>query len=77
MRRKLGRLAATTGVALALALFGGISLALLLHVTLALLGLTLLYQALERVATRWPRFAIGAAAALVAASAVTFAAVLA
>ena len=55
----------------------GISLALLLHVTLALLGLTLLYQVLERVATRWPRFAIGAAAALVAASAVTFAAALA
>ena len=47
----------------------GITLALLLHVTIALLGLTLLYQVLERVATRWPRLALGAAALLVAVSA--------
>ena len=51
----------------------GISLALLLHVTLALLGLTLLYQVLARVATQWPRVAIGAAVVLVIASAVAFA----
>lgn len=50
----------------------GISLALLLHVTLAILGLTLLYQVLERFATRWPRLALGAAAALVAAAFATF-----
>jgi hypothetical protein len=53
----------------------GISLALLLHVTIAIVGLTLLYQVLERLGTRWPRLAVGLAALLVAASAVTFAAI--
>jgi hypothetical protein len=50
----------------------GISLALLLHVTLAILGLTLLYQVLEHVATRWPRLAVGSAAAVVAVGAAAF-----
>ena len=54
----------------------GISLALLLHVTLALLGLTLLYQVLERIATRWPRLAVVSAVLLVVAAAATFAAAL-
>jgi hypothetical protein len=54
----------------------GISLALLLHVTIALLGLTLLYQVLERLATRWPRLAIVSAVLLVVAAAATFAAAL-
>ncbi|HJR89207.1 MAG TPA: DUF1353 domain-containing protein [Aeromicrobium sp.] len=54
----------------------GISLALLLHVSIAILGLTLLYQVLERVATRWPRLAVAAAVLLVGVSAVTFALVL-
>ena len=51
----------------------GISLALLLHVSVAILGLTLLYQVLERIATRWPRLAVVSAVLLVAVSAVTFA----
>jgi Na+(H+)/acetate symporter ActP len=51
----------------------GISLALLLHVTIAIVGLTLLYQVLERLATRWPRLAVSLAALLVAVAAVTFA----
>jgi hypothetical protein len=50
----------------------GITLALLLHVSIAILGLTLLYQLLEQVATRWPRLSLGLAAALVAAAAVWF-----
>ena len=55
----------------------GVSLGLLLHVTIAILGLTLLYQVLERIATRWPRLAVVSAVLLVAVSAVTFAAALA
>lgn len=54
----------------------GISLALLLHVTIAIVGLTLLYQVLERVATAWPRLAIGVAAVVVLGSALTFIAAL-
>jgi hypothetical protein len=54
----------------------GISLALLLHVTTALLGLTLLYQVLERLATRWPRLAIVSAVLVVLVAAATFAAAL-
>ena len=42
----------------------GITLALLLHVTIALLGLTLLYQVLERVATRYKGTPAGAQAAM-------------
>jgi len=53
----------------------GISLALLLHVSIAIVGLTLLYQVLERIATRWPRLAFVSAVLLVAVSAVTFAVV--
>ena len=54
----------------------GISLALLLHVTIAILGLTLLYQVLERIATRWPRLGVGMAGALVVAAVATFIAAL-
>jgi len=54
----------------------GISLALLLHVTVAILGLTLLYQVVERIATRWPRIGVGLAAVIVVASAATFVAAL-
>jgi len=54
----------------------GITLALLLHVTAAILGLTLLYQVVERIATRWPRLAVGLAAALVVVSAATFVSIL-
>jgi hypothetical protein len=54
----------------------GISLALLLHVSIAILGLTLLYQVLERVATRWPRLAVALAASVVLVSAATFAKIL-
>lgn len=50
----------------------GITVALLLHVSIAILGLTALYQMLERLATRWPRTAVGLAAAFVVASAATF-----
>lgn len=50
----------------------GITLALLLHVTVALLGLTLLYQVVERVTTRWPAVAGLFAALIVAASVATF-----
>ncbi|HKY58052.1 MAG TPA: DUF1353 domain-containing protein [Aeromicrobium sp.] len=49
----------------------GISLALLLHVSIAILGLTLLYQVLERIATRWPMIAVGSALLFVLGSAVT------
>jgi hypothetical protein len=51
----------------------GISLALLLHVSIAILGLTLLYQVLERIATRWPLIAVGSALLFVLGSAVTLA----
>jgi hypothetical protein len=51
----------------------GISLGLLLHVSIAILGLTLLYQVLERIATRWPLLAVGSALLFVVASAVTLA----
>ena len=50
----------------------GISLALLLHVSIAIVGLTLLYQVLERIATRWPRLAVGLAALIVVVAAATF-----
>ena len=53
----------------------GISLGLLLHVTIALLGLTLLYQVLERIATRWPLLSLGLAGVIVGASVATFAVV--
>lgn len=51
----------------------GISLALLLHVSVAILGLTLLYQVLEFIATRWPRLSVGLAALIVVAAAASFA----
>ena len=54
----------------------GVSLGLLLHVTIAILGLTLLYQVLERIATRWPLLSLGLAGVLVGASVATFAVVL-
>jgi len=50
----------------------GISLALLLHVTIAILGLTLLYQVLEHSASRWPRTAVALAAAVVLVAAAAF-----
>ncbi|MGO4255968.1 DUF1353 domain-containing protein [Marmoricola sp. RAF53] len=43
----------------------GVALAVMLHVTVALIGLTLLYQGLERLAGRWPTVAIALGAVVV------------
>jgi hypothetical protein len=43
----------------------GVALAVMLHVTLALVGLTLLYQGMERLAARSPAVAIGLGAVVV------------
>lgn len=50
----------------------GIALALLLHVTVAILGLTVFYRLVESLATRWPMLAGAIAAVVVAVSAVVF-----
>jgi uncharacterized protein DUF1353 len=50
----------------------GIGLAVLLHVTIALLAITVVYQGLERATQRLPTVAAGAAVVLVASAAITF-----
>ena len=47
-------------------------MALLLHVTVAILGLTVFYRLVESLATRWPMLAGAIAAVVVAVSAVVF-----